>query len=55
MLNRHPIIVNIHCELVSGPFFFGEAEVTNRVTVEGSLISLDNSIIAVDPYRPMII
>jgi len=37
-VNRHPISVKSLRELVSDPIFFGEAEVTNRMTIEGKAV-----------------
>ncbi len=54
-MKRHPYIVDVLRELICRPFFFGKVEFTNRLTVEGSLISLDDSVVAVDSHRAIIV
>ena len=51
------VIIDILSEFIGGLLFFtiGEIELTNRVTIEGSLIPLDHRVIAVDPHRPVIV
>ena len=57
MLKRHPFIVDILGEFVGCPFFFtiGEIKITNRVTIEGSLVLFNHGVMAIDPHRGMIV
>src|SRR5271163_2996155 len=58
-MSRHPYIIDTLCELACRPLLFAiqfcEVERTDRVTVEGSLISIDQSVMAVDSHRPVIV
>lgn len=53
------IIIDILNKFIGRPLFLAiqgcKAEFMNRITIKGSLVTLDNSVIAVDPYRPIIV
>ena len=53
---RHISIVHVLGELVSFPLFFtiGEIEFTNRVSIEGSLVSSNHRVMAIDSHSGMI-
>lgn len=57
MQNWHPNVVYVFGKLVSCPLFFaiGEIELTNRVTIEGSLVPFDHGVMSVDPHGGMIV
>ncbi len=59
VLNRHSSIVHVLGEFIGGPFFlailFGEVKCSDRMTIEGSLVPLNHRVMAVDPYRPVIV
>ncbi len=57
MLTRHPYVVDILGEFVRRPLFFtiGEIEFTNRVTIEGSLVPLNQGVVAIDSHGGMIV
>ena len=56
---RHPIIVDVLDEFVGGPLFFAiqgrEAELVDWMAIEGGLVIFDDSVMAVDSHRSVIV
>jgi len=59
VLNRYLYTVDVFYKLIYSLFLFtisrSKVEFINRVTIEGSLIFLNNRVITVDSYRAIIV